>query len=182
VSTPQSSDAARLVDALRAEGGTIAELACDLAPANGSLEAGRLAAAGPRANGYEAEYELLVEMIVEGCRLHYGPQRVVRTPDIDLALLVGDQLYALGLARLARIGDLEAIGELADVISLVAQAHVAGDADLADAVWTAGAVAVGWGTDARHAEAKELARAAERGASAALRSAAVARSGPTGRI
>jgi hypothetical protein len=41
-------------------------------------------------------------MIFEGCRLHYGPQRVVRTADADLALLLGDQLYALGLARLAR--------------------------------------------------------------------------------
>ena len=38
--------------------------------------------------------------------------------DPDLALLLGDQLYALGLSRLAALGDLEAVAELADLISL----------------------------------------------------------------
>jgi len=163
------------VAALRAEGGTIAELTCDQDLAGARSEPARLAAAGPRASGLEAEYELLVEMIFEGCRLHYGPQRVVRTKDPDLALLLGDQLYALGLARLALIGDLEAVGELADVISLVAQAHVAHAPELADAVWVAGAVAIGWGSDGRHTEAKELARTQDPRAAVALRSAAESR-------
>lgn len=161
-----------LVEALRAEGGTVAELASDREPSGGCSEPARRAAAGPRTQGLEAEYALLVEMIFEGCRLHYGTQRVVRTDDPDLALLLGDQLYALGLARLARLGDLEAIGELADVISLVAQAHVAHAPGLADAVWMAGAVAIGWGSDQRHAEAKELARTQDPRAVAALTSAA----------
>lgn len=173
---PPSHMSKPFVDALLAEGGTIAELISDQDPSWGSSLPARLAAAGPRARGFEAEYELLVEMIFEGCRLHYGPQRVVRTADPDLALLLGDQLYALGLARLARLGDLESIGELADVISLVAQAQVARVPELADAVWIAGAVAIGWGTDARHARAKELARTQDPGAAAALRSAAERRS------
>jgi hypothetical protein len=171
--TPHASSS--LVAALRAEGGTLAELTSDRDLSGGPAEPARLAAAGPRACGFEAEYELLVEMIFEGCRLHYGPQRVVRTEDEDLALLLGDQLYALGLARLARIGDLEAVGELADVISLVAQAQTARDAELVDAVWTAGAVAIGWGAGARHAQAKELARTGNPAAAAALRSAAMDR-------
>jgi hypothetical protein len=161
-----------LVAALRAEGGTIAELTVEQDSGGGCSEPARVAAAGPRARGLEAEYELLVEMIFEGCRLHYGPQRIVRTPDPDLALLLGDQLYALGLARLARIGDLEAVSELADVISLVAQANVARAPELADAVWMAGAVTIGWGTDEQHEQAKELARTQDPGAVAALRSAA----------
>ena len=37
----------------------------------------QLAAAGPRAARAEAEYELLLEMILEGYRLHYGAPRVV---------------------------------------------------------------------------------------------------------
>jgi hypothetical protein len=163
--------------ALRAEGGTLAELAVDQNAAWRSSEPARLAAAGPRARGSEAEYELLVEMIFEGCRLHYGPLRIVRTPDPDLALLLGDQLYALGLARLARLGDLDAVRELADVISLVAQAHVAGAPELADAVWVAGAVAIGWGSGEHHEQAKELARTQDPGAAAALRRAAESRSG-----
>ena len=173
--SPAPDTSTAFVAALRAEGGTIAELIGDHAAAPDSSEPARLAAAGPRARGFEAEYELLVEMIFEGCRLHYGPQRVVRTPDPDLALLLGDQLYALGLARLARIGDLEAIGELADVISLVAQAHVARAPELADAVWVAGAVAIGWGSDERHEQAKDLARTQDPGAAAALRSSAESR-------
>ena len=62
-------------------------------------------------------------MILEGYRLHYDEPLVVHTPDVDLALLLGDQLYALGLSRLAALGDLDAVAELADVISLAAQAH-----------------------------------------------------------
>jgi hypothetical protein len=132
----------------------------------------RTAAAGPRAAGHEAEYELLLEMILEGSRLHYGSPSVVKTPDPNLALLLGDQLYALGLARLAALGDLDAVQELADVISLVAQAQAAGDTELADAVWEAGAVAIGWGASDAHRHAKERARCHDPGAAGALRAAA----------
>jgi hypothetical protein len=86
--------------------------------------------------------------------------------------LLGDQLYALGLARLARLGDLEATAELADVIALIAQAHTASDAELADAVWEAGAAAVGWGPSHEHATAKRRARAGDPEAAATLRAAA----------
>jgi hypothetical protein len=84
-------------------------------------------------------------MIYEGSLLHYGKARVVHTDDPDLALLLGDQLYALGLARLAALGDLEAVDVLADVISSLAQAHAEGVPERADAIWEAGAMAIGWG-------------------------------------
>jgi hypothetical protein len=135
----------------------------------------QLAAEGPRTAGSEAAYELLLEMIFEGFCLHYGQPRVVRPEDPDLALLLGDQLYALGLSRLAALGDLEAVAELADVISLVAQAQAAGDEDLADAVWEAGATAVGWGASDALEDAKALARGHDPRAGAELRSAAAAR-------
>jgi hypothetical protein len=164
---------ASLHAALRQEGGALAQ-AAEPYPRPPEAETGppQLAAAGPRAAGREAEYELLLEMILEGSHLHYGPQRVVRTDDPDLALLLGDQLYALGLARLAALGDLEAVDELADVISLVAQAQAASDPSLADAVWAAGAAAIGWGSSGEHAAAKELARSGDAGAVPALRAAA----------
>ncbi len=119
--------AVALREALLAEGGTLADALDGAVRPPGSDEPGpaQLAAAGPRAAGLEREYELLVEMILEGSRLHYGEASVVGTADADLALLLGDQLYALGLARLASLGDIAAISELADVISLVAQAHAA---------------------------------------------------------
>ena len=134
-----------LARALAAEGGTLAEL---VQPVDGTApEPGppQLAASGPRAAAEPAEYELLLEMIYEGSLLHYGSGRVVQTPDADLALLLGDQLYALGLTRLAALGDLEAVDALADVISRLAQAHAEGESESAEGLWRAGAAAIGWG-------------------------------------
>lgn len=163
-----------LAAALRAHGGTVAEL-LDTAGGEHDGQPGpaQIAAAGPRASSAPHEYELLLEMILEGARLHYGPARAVRTDDPDLALLVGDQLYALGLERLAALGDLEAVAELADVISLVAQAHAVGDRELADAVWDAGVTAVGWGGGESFEEAKQLARAGDPKALEAMRACRV---------
>jgi len=104
--------------------------------------------------GPDDEYGLLLEAIREGYEQHYGTGRVVRTDDRDLALLAGDRLYALGLARLAALGDLAAVSELADVISLAAQAHAEGDQARAEAVWAAGAVAVREGPTPDHDAAK----------------------------
>jgi hypothetical protein len=160
----------RLRHELRAQGGPLAEL-IEAEPASAAAPLARpaqIAAAGPRAAGNEAEYELLLEMILEGSRLHYGNPVLVRTDDPDLALLLGDQLYALGLARLAALGDLAAVTELADVISLIAQAHAGADDALATAVWEAGAIAIGWGSSPAHERAKSLARAGVPGAAAAL--------------
>ena len=138
-----------LIDALRAEGGTLGELVAP--PRDGQLlGAGppQLAASGPRVAGRAADYELLLEMIFEGSLLHYGSARVVQTEDPDLALLLGDQLYALGLARLAALGDLEAVDALATVISRLAQAHAEGDGETPEEIWAEGARAVGWGAAA----------------------------------
>jgi hypothetical protein len=167
-----------LLDALEAHGGIVASLLDRSSPSRVDDRPGpaQIAAAGPRAAAAPEEYELLLEMILEGSHLHYGPQRVVRTDDPDLALLIGDQLYALGLARLAALADLAAVAELADVISLVAEAHAASDPALAAAVWEGGAVAIGWGSDGRHDAAKELARTGDPQAARALREAATAAS------
>jgi len=108
----------------------------------------------------------------EGYLLHYGAARVLDASDPDLALLAGDRLYALGLAKLADAGDLASVAELADVIALSAVAHAGDDPGLADAVWLAGARAVGWGAAPALAGAKASARAQEAGAEAALRAAA----------
>jgi hypothetical protein len=164
-----------LLGALQAHGGTVGRLVDEAALSELEFRPGpaQVAASGPRASDHPDHYELLLEIIAEGSHLHYGPQRIVRTDDQDLALLLGDQLYALGLARLAAIGDREAVTELADAISLVAQAQAASDPDLAEAAWQAGAVAVGWGSSDRHTAAKRLARSGDGAARGALRSAAL---------
>lgn len=135
----------------------------------------QLAASGPRASGHQHEYELLIEMIREGSLLHYGDSGVIGDEDPDLALLLGDQLYAMGLSRLAELGDLEAVAELADLISLLAQARAASataGGELVAAIWDAGASAIGWGSSVEHEAAKQHARAGDERAVEALSRAA----------
>jgi len=84
----------------------------------------------------------------------------VRPEDPDLSLLAGDRLYAIGLARLAELGDLAAVSELADVISLAAQAHAEGDAERAASIWEAGVRVVGDGPPPDHEDVKAAWRGA----------------------
>ncbi|HUA11420.1 MAG TPA: hypothetical protein VMA83_05395 [Solirubrobacteraceae bacterium] len=149
------------------EGPLVAGALAPVAAANGGSPAA-VAARGPRAAHASGEYELAVEAIYEGYLLHGSAARLFAAGDEDLAVLLGDHLYALGLARLVELGDIAAVVELADTISLAAQARSGGDRELADAAWLAGASAVGWGPSAAHAEAKRLARSGAPEALAAM--------------
>ena len=120
-----------LAATIRADGGLLADTVTD--PTQ-EATLGELAGPG---------YEELVEAIYEGYLQHYGEGRVLKPEDPDLALLAGDRLYALGMARLAELGDLRAIDVLAGVISRAAQAHAEGDPGAAKAAWETGARAVG---------------------------------------
>ena len=100
---------------------------------------GILAAAGSRTAANPAEYALIVEAVHEGYLLHYGEPRLLAGHDPDLALLAGDYLYALGLDRLAALGDDRAISILSDLISRCAQLHAEGDPGAAPGLWEAAA-------------------------------------------
>ena len=65
-------------------------------------------------------FTLGVETIYEGYLLHYGSPRLFAPPDEDVALLLGDYLYAHGLVRIAATGDLDAVAALAELISTCA--------------------------------------------------------------
>ena len=167
----------RLATLLSEQGGLMATLVCsnggpEHAEQATTVSPARIAAEGPRTEGRREEYELLVEAIYEGYLLHYGSPRVVRVPEADLGLLAGDQLYAIGLAQLVALGDTVAVSELADTITLSALAQSAGELALADAVWAAGARAVGWGPCDDHRRAKDLAFAGSPQAIEAMRTSA----------
>jgi len=147
----------RLADEVRGQGGLLAHT---VLPASADGAHGARAAAGSRAAGHQDDYALLVEAIHEGYLLHYASGRVVRPEDPDQTLLAGDRLYAMGLARLAELGDLAAVGELADVISLAAQAHAEDDPQRAAAVWDAGVRVVGDGPTPDHEALKATWRGA----------------------
>ncbi len=119
-----------LAAALREEGGLLADVVRDAPQGD------------PLPHGDRPEVELVLEAIREGWLLHAGAARVLETPDADLALLGGDRLFALGLERLAALGDLDAVAELADVISLCARSHAEDDPVLSDLAWTEGVRAV----------------------------------------
>jgi hypothetical protein len=125
-----------------------------------------------------------VEAIREGYLLHYETPRLIEGADPDLRLLAGDYLYALGLERLAARGDLEAVRELADLISLSAQIHAEGSEGearrSAAALWLAATVAVAAGSRPEHEGAKEAVRAGRPDAAAQLLASAIENARRTG--
>ena len=91
----------------------------------------------------------VVEAVHEGWLMHYDSPRAFTRMDADLRLLGGDALYALGLARLAARGDLEAVAELADLISLCARAVAEGRQEWAHELWRASVEALAEGPGSR---------------------------------
>ena len=69
----------------------------------------------------DPRFALGLETIYEGYLLHYGRPRLFAPADADTALLLGDYLYAHGLVRVSEAGTVEAVADLAALISLCAQ-------------------------------------------------------------
>jgi hypothetical protein len=72
------------------------------------------------------ELGLGVETIYEGYLVHYGRSRLFAPADEDTALLLGDYLYAHGLVRIAEAGNVAAVSDLAELISLCTQGRAEG--------------------------------------------------------
>jgi hypothetical protein len=126
----------------------------------------------------EERFALGLESIYEGYLLHYGRPRLFSPDDRDTAVLLGDYLYAHGLVRIAELGDVDVVADLAELLSLCAQLRAEerpGDG----AAWAASVVCLGRGD--RLDEARAALR--EGGDPAPLLTLAerVAGAGPTGR-
>ena len=119
----------------------------------------------------EPRFALGIETIYEGYLLHYGRSRLFDPVDSDTSLLLGDHLYAHGLVRVAETGSIEAVHDLAELISLCAQARAEGRAG-EGAAWAATAALLGQGLLARG-----RADLRDRGDAAALHAAARAAAG-----
>jgi hypothetical protein len=83
-----------------------------------------------------------LETIYEGYLLHYGQPRLFAPRDEDTALLLGDYLYAHGLVRIAEHEHVEAVADLAELISLCAQLRADGS-DGDGVAWAATAALIG---------------------------------------
>ena len=138
---------------------------------------GALVASGPATQDDPDAYALVIESVREGYLLHYGEPRVIVGADSDLRLLAGDYLYAIGLERLAGLGNLPAVRELSDLISIGAQLHADDDsprpAPVGEALWLASTLAIATGETAGLDEAKFALRAGNPGAEKAARDAAI---------
>ena len=121
-----------LAEQLRAEDTPISPHVVD--PAE-PPELGELAASGPGAAAAPGEHALVIEAVREGYLLHYGQPRLLAGHDADLALLAGDYLYALGLDRLAALGDTHAVTILSDLISECARLHAEDRPESIPALW-----------------------------------------------
>ena len=100
----------------------------------------------------ETRYALGLETIYEGYLVHYGRPRLFAPPDDDTALLLGDYLYAHGVARISSLQEVAAVADLAELISLCSQVR-AEEADGEGPLWAATAALLGRGAldDARTA-------------------------------
>jgi hypothetical protein len=109
-------------------------------------------------NGLGPDRAFVLEAVYEGYLLHYGESRAFAGMDSDLKLLAGDSLYALGLERLASCGDVEAVRELSDLISLCALVQAEGRPELAEELWRATTLLLsgGGGEGAREALSRAL--------------------------
>ena len=65
-------------------------------------------------------FALGLETIYEGYLVHYGRPRLFSAAERDVALLLGDYLYAHGLVRIADTGEIDAVATLAELISTCA--------------------------------------------------------------
>jgi hypothetical protein len=90
----------------------------------------------------EARYALGLETIYEGYLVHYGRPRLFAPGDDDTALLLGDYLYAHGVARISALHDVEAVADLSELISLCSQLR-AEEADGDAPLWAATAALLG---------------------------------------
>jgi len=103
----------------------------------------------------EERFALGLETIYEGYLMHYGRPRLFAPPDRDNALLLGDYLYAHGLVRVASLREVEAVSDLAELISVCAQLR-AGALDGDGAAWAASAALLGRGLLGEAREALRL--------------------------
>jgi hypothetical protein len=88
----------------------------------------------------DGRFALGVETIYEGYLLHYGRSRLFAPPDADASVLLGDYLYAHGLVRVAALGDVGAVADLAALLSVCA--YLRADGRPGDGAAWAGAVAL----------------------------------------
>jgi hypothetical protein len=123
-------------------------------------------------------FALGLETIYEGYLLHYGRARLFASSDRDTSVLLGDYLYAHGLVRIAELGEVGVVSDLAELLSLCAQLRAGAPrpGETPDGIAWAATVALLGADDPRLGDAR--AALAERGRAEPLASLARELVGP----
>jgi hypothetical protein len=105
----------------------------------------------------DERFALGLETIYEGYLLHYGRPRLFDPPDRDTKVLLGDYLYAHGLVRIAALGDVQVVADLAELLSVCA--HLRAEARPGDGeAWASAVALLGDWAGTEEGEWLELAR------------------------
>ena len=91
----------------------------------------------------DERFALGLETIYEGYLCHYGRPRLFAPADAELALLLGDYLYAHGLVRIAEAGGVDAVAVMADLISTCAALRASGGSGDDGEAWVEAATLLG---------------------------------------
>lgn len=110
----------------------------------------------------DARFALGIESIYEGYLLHYGRPRLFSPDDRDTAILLGDYLYAHGLVRITREGDVGAVERLAELLSLCAHLRAEARGSEDGEAWAATVASLGDGQSDPDAHRRALALHAQR--------------------
>ncbi len=78
-------------------------------------------------------FALGLETIYEAYLVHYGRPRLFASAEESERVLLGDYLYAHGLVRVSRVGGVDAVAAMAELISRCAALRSAGEAGDGDA-------------------------------------------------
>ena len=110
----------------------------------------------------DARFALGIESIYEGYLLHYGHPRLFSPDDRDTAILLGDYLYAHGLVRITREGDVRAVERLAELLSLCAHLRAESRGSEDGEAWASTVESLGDGDPAPDARRRAVALHAAR--------------------
>jgi hypothetical protein len=110
----------------------------------------------------DPRFALGIESIYEGYLLHYGRPRLFSPDDRDTAILLGDYLYAHGLVRITREGDVVAVERLAELLSLCAHLRAEGRGSEDGEAWAVTVASLGDGEPGSEARERALSLHADR--------------------
>ena len=128
----------------------------EIAPASSTPDESMAGLAGlVEALGGSEAAAFAIEAVREGFLCHHHSSRLLQLEDEDLALLVGDLLYAIALRELAFAGEVDSVSVLAELIRLASGTVGRAPEAAMETLWLGQATALATGPETAHRAAIE---------------------------